>query len=161
MWSGIAFGNAFLLACSFTSDVKEKARRCLESALGGKNTEFEKWDKEEAGGGGDSSDGGWFRWFGGSNGDHFWQEAQQTSLIILCIIALFLIIAKGDMMLAVVLNPLLFVLRGTRNGLTLLTSLATEKLNLASNANFSSIPHQQISAHFSSRDIVVKKWGSD
>lgn len=75
---------------------QEQARKALESALGGKKTEFEKWDKEikrreEAGGGGDFGGGGWFRWgrwFGGSDGDHFWQEAQQMSLTILGIVAM-------------------------------------------------------------------------
>lgn len=73
---------------------QEQAKKALESALGGKKIEFEKWNKEiqkreEAGGGGNSGGGGWFgggRWFGGSNGDHFWQEAQQASLAILGII---------------------------------------------------------------------------
>ena len=73
--------------------LQEEARKALESALGGKKTEFEKWDKElkrreQAGGGGNSGRGGWFRWFGGSDDDHFWEEAQQTSLTILGIIAM-------------------------------------------------------------------------
>lgn len=70
---------------------QEEAKKALESALGGKKSEFEKWDKEikrreDAGGGGNSGGGGWFGWFSGSNGDHFWQEAQQISLTILGII---------------------------------------------------------------------------
>lgn len=73
---------------------QEQAKKALESALGGKKIEFEKWNKEiqkreEAGGGGNAGGGGWFgggRWFGGSNGDHFWQEAQQASLAVLGII---------------------------------------------------------------------------
>ena len=73
--------------------LQEEARKALESALGGKKTEFEKWDKElkrreQAGGGGNSGRGGWFRWFGGSDDDHFWEEAQQTSLTILGIIGM-------------------------------------------------------------------------
>jgi hypothetical protein len=76
--------------------LQEQAKKALESALGGKKDEFEKWNKEikrreEAGGGGDSGGGGWFGWggrFGWSNGDNFWPEAQQTSLAVLGIIAM-------------------------------------------------------------------------
>lgn len=74
--------------------LQEEARKALESALGGKKDEFEKWNKEikkreEVGGGGEAGGGGWFGWggrFGWSNDDHFWQEAQQASLAILGII---------------------------------------------------------------------------
>lgn len=76
--------------------LQEQARKALESALGGKKTEFEKWNKEikrreEAGGGDNAGGGGWSGWggrFGWSNGDHFWQEAQQASLAILGIIVM-------------------------------------------------------------------------
>jgi hypothetical protein len=76
--------------------LQEQAKKALESALGGKKDEFEKWNKEikrreEAGGGGDSGGGGWFGWggrFGWSNGDNFWPEAQQASLAVLGIIAM-------------------------------------------------------------------------
>ncbi|GER44900.1 hypothetical protein STAS_21812 [Striga asiatica] len=82
--------------CLFSNNRKqEEALKALESALDGKKTEFEKWDKEikkreEASGGGDSGGGGWFGW-GGSNGggwdgDRFWQETQQAGLAILGII---------------------------------------------------------------------------
>ncbi|XP_027089518.1 uncharacterized protein [Coffea arabica] len=144
---------------------EEEARKALESALGGKKTEFEKWDKElkrreQAGGGGNSGRGGWFRWFGGSDDDHFWEEAQQTSLTILGIIGMYLIIAKGDLMIAVVLNPLLFLLRGTRNGLTFLTTLVREKLNSVTNPSLRTVQQRQISAPVSARESVMKKWGS-
>lgn len=74
--------------------LQEQARKALESALGGKRNEFEKWDKEikrreEAGGGCDAGGGGWFGsggWFGWFSGDHFWQEAQQASLTMLGIV---------------------------------------------------------------------------
>ncbi|XP_027086113.2 uncharacterized protein [Coffea arabica] len=153
-------------SCLFSNNRKqEEARKALESALRGKKTEFEKWDKElkrreQAGGGGNSGRGGWFRWFGGSDDDHFWEEAQQTSLTILGIIAMCLIIAKGDLMIAVVLNPLLFLLRGTRNGLTFLTTLVREKLNSVTNPSVSTVQQRQISAPVSARENVMKKWGS-
>ncbi|XWS18130.1 hypothetical protein CRYUN_Cryun32bG0015500 [Craigia yunnanensis] len=72
-------------SCLFSDNRREEqARKALEGALGGKKSEFEKWNKEikrreKAGGGNDAGGGGWFGWggrFGWSNGDHFWQEAQ-------------------------------------------------------------------------------------
>lgn len=80
--------------CLLTRILQDQAKKALESALGGKKIEFEKWDKEikkreEAGGGGDGGGGGggggwWRRWFGdGSDGEHFWHEAQQVSLTLL------------------------------------------------------------------------------
>lgn len=73
--------------------LQDQARKALESALGGKKTEFEKWNKEikkreSAGGGGSSGGGGWFRWFGGSDDDHYWHEAQQISLTLFGIVAM-------------------------------------------------------------------------
>lgn len=76
--------------------LQEEARKALEGALGGKKSEFEKWNKEikrreEIGGGGNAGGGGWFGWggrFGWSNDDNFWPEAQQTSLAVLGILAL-------------------------------------------------------------------------
>lgn len=73
---------------------QEQARKALESALGGKKNEFEKWNneikkREEMGGGGGGR-GGWFGsggWFGWSD-DQFWPEAQQTSLAVLGIIVM-------------------------------------------------------------------------
>ncbi|RWR82325.1 60S ribosomal protein L10a [Cinnamomum micranthum f. kanehirae] len=146
----------------------EQAKKALESALGGKKIEFEKWNKEiqkreEAGGGGNAGGGGWFgggRWFGGSNGDHFWQEAQQASLAILGIILAYLLIAKGNIMLAVISNSLLFVLRGTRNGFTYISSRITGKVSPSypfSYQNANRAEQGQISA----KDSVVRKWGTD
>ena len=71
-----------------------------------------------------------------------------------------LIIAKGDLMIAVVLNPLLFLLRGTRNGLTFLTTLVREKLNSVTNPSLRTVQQRQISAPVSARESVMKKWGS-
>lgn len=72
--------------------LQEQAKKAVESALGGKKTEFDKWDEEikkraEASGGGEGGGGGWFGWGGGGfNGDHFWQEVQHTSFAILGVI---------------------------------------------------------------------------
>ncbi|XP_059663222.1 uncharacterized protein LOC132308928 isoform X2 [Cornus florida] len=148
--------------CLF-SDNRKQARKALDGALGGKKSEFEKWDKEikkreESSGGGDAGGGGWFRWFGWSNDDNFWKEAQPTSLAILGILVLSLIIAKGELLLAVIFNPLLFVLRGSRNGFTFITSRISR--NPAGRANFENIPAQAYTP-VSAKESVVRKWGSD
>lgn len=69
--------------------MQEQARKALESALGGKKNEFEKWDqeikkREESGGG--NGGGGWFGGRGWFGGDHFWGEAQQIGITLLAII---------------------------------------------------------------------------
>ncbi|GAA0146179.1 transferase [Lithospermum erythrorhizon] len=155
--------------CLFSDGSKqERARKALEGALGGKKTEFEKWDREikkreEAGGGGGSGGGGWFgwgRWFGGFDGDQFWQETQQAILTILGIITIYLIVAKGDVMVAVIFNPLLFALRGTRNGLTYLSSKIMNVVN-PSISRPSTIAQDQVAAPISAKETVVRKWGGN
>ncbi|KAI5672911.1 hypothetical protein M9H77_13275 [Catharanthus roseus] len=155
-------------SCLFSNNRKqEEAKKALESALGGKKSEFEKWDKEikrreDAGGGGrNSGGGGWFGWFSGSNGDHFWQEAQQISLTILGIIIMYLIVAKGDVMFVTFLNPLLYVLRGTRNGFMYLTSQIQKMVYPARQTSFSVTPPEKVSPGISARENVVRKWRTD
>ncbi|CAK7345060.1 unnamed protein product [Dovyalis caffra] len=156
--------------CLFSSSGREEqARKALESALGGKKDEFEKWNKEikkreEAGGGGDSGGGGWFGWggrFGWSNGDNFWPEAQQTSLAILGIIAMYLIVAKGDLILAVIFNPLLYSLRGTRNGLTLISSKILRIVSPDGPSDFSGALKNDVNVEVSAKESVKRKWGSN
>ncbi|KAL3850931.1 hypothetical protein ACJIZ3_012813 [Penstemon smallii] len=152
-------------SCLFSDNRKqEQARKALESALGGKKTEFEKWDKEiknreESGGGGNSGRGGWFGWGGWSDDDRFWQEAQQASLAILGILIVYLIVAKGDVMLAVIFNPLLFALRGTRTTLTFFTSKIMNRI-YPSRGNFGT-PQEEVTVSVSAKDRVVGKWGSN
>nr|XP_016506390.1 PREDICTED: uncharacterized protein LOC107824165 [Nicotiana tabacum] len=155
-------------SCLFSDNRKqEEARKALESALGGKKSEYEKWDKEikrreEAGGGDNSGGGGWWgRWFGGSGDGHFWQEAQQASLAILGIIVMYLIVTKGDVILAAIFNPLLFTLRGARNGFTFVTSQIMRKVYPASQDSFGTVPQEEVSSHVSAKDSVARKWGSD
>ncbi|KAL2495535.1 hypothetical protein Fot_39292 [Forsythia ovata] len=157
-------------SCLFSDNgKKDQARKALESALGGKKVEFEKWDKEiknreEASGGGNSGGGGWFGWggrFDGSDGDRFWQEAQQASLTILGILAVYLIVAKGDVILAVIFNPLLFALRGTRTGFTFLTSKISGRVYGLSHTNVATNPQEEVTAGVSAKERVVGKWGSD
>ncbi|KAJ8526236.1 hypothetical protein K7X08_028713 [Anisodus acutangulus] len=162
-------GQFFGFTCLFSNNRKQdEARKALESALGGKKIEYEKWDKEikrweEAGGGDNSGGGGWFnwrRWFCGDDG-HFWQEAQQASLAILGIIVMYLIVTKGDVILAVIFNPLLFTLRGARNGFTFVTSQIMRKVYPASQDSFGTISQEEVPSRVSSKDSVARKWGGD
>ncbi|XP_021294779.1 uncharacterized protein LOC110424517 [Herrania umbratica] len=157
-------------SCLFSDNRREEqARKALESALGGKKSEFEKWNKEikrreEAGGGDDAGGGGWFGWggrFGWSNDDHFWQEAQQTSLAVLGIIVMYLIIAKGELMLAVIFNPLLYALRGTRNGLTYVTSRILRKRYADGPPDSYNMSNKETYGYVSAKENVLKKWGSN
>ncbi|GMH26864.1 hypothetical protein Nepgr_028707 [Nepenthes gracilis] len=159
-------------SCLFSDNRKqEQARKALESALGGKKNEFEKWDREikrreEVGGGDGGGGGGWFGWggrFGGSNGDHFWQEAQQTGLTILGIIIVYLMVAKGHVIVAAFFNPLLFALRSTRNGFTYMTSMVMMRKPYPSSADdLGDMPKKQAyDKPISAKESVVKKWASD
>ncbi|XP_022132456.1 uncharacterized protein LOC111005307 [Momordica charantia] len=156
-------------SCLFSDNRREEqARKALESALGEKKNEFEKWNneikkREEMGGGGSGGQGGWFGsggWFGWSD-DHFWPEAQQTSLAVLGIIVMYLIVAKGELLLAVIFNPLLYALRGTRNGLTFITSKILRKSSAGNYAEFDEISNREVSGHVSAKEKVARKWGSD
>ncbi|KAK1426558.1 hypothetical protein QVD17_15234 [Tagetes erecta] len=146
--------------CLFSDNrSKDQAKKALESALGGKKTEFEKWDKEikkreEAGGGGGGGGGWWRRWFGGSDGEHFWNEAQQVGLTLLAIVVAFLILAKGDVLFAVLLKPLLFALRGPRNGLRYISSKIRGQES-------PSASKPESYARSSAKESVASKWASD
>ncbi|XP_002520561.2 uncharacterized protein LOC8284160 isoform X2 [Ricinus communis] len=158
-----------LFSGSSSSRKEEQARKALESALGGKKSEFEKWNKEiqkreEAGGGGTSGGGGWFGWggrFGWSNGDNFWPEAQQAALAILGIVAMYLVVAKGEMMLAVIINPSLHALRGTRNGLAFISSRILKNTSPNSPADFGDTSKKDVYVQASAKERVLRKWGSD
>ncbi|KAL8260277.1 hypothetical protein R6Q59_028230 [Mikania micrantha] len=149
------------VCCLFSDNrSKDQAKKALESALGGKKTEFEKWDKEikkreEAGGGGGG--GWWRRWFGGSDGEHFWHEAQQVSLTLLALALAFLLLAKGDVLFAVLLNPLLFALRGPRNGFRYISSKIRGQISPAT----SNVPKQDSYARSSAKQSVASKWAGD
>ncbi|KAK9681439.1 hypothetical protein RND81_10G002200 [Saponaria officinalis] len=165
------------LTCLFPANrnKQEQARKALEGALGGNKEKFEKWNqeikkREEAGGGGGSGGGGgggggggdggggWFGW-SGQFGDRFWQEAQQFSLAILGILVLYLVAAKGDLLLAVTINPLLFALRSARNSFSHLTSELTRRLYPASNPKLEDVPVEP--KRLSAKERVVSKWGTD
>ncbi|KAF8097833.1 hypothetical protein N665_0280s0035 [Sinapis alba] len=156
-------------SCLFSggSQREEQARKALENALGGKKNEFDKWDKEikkrQESGGGNGGGGGWFGgWFSG--GDHFWNEAQQITITLLAILFVYMIVAKGEVMAAFVLNPLLYALRGTRQGLTSLSSKLMgrqpSKLN-GGDDNSDEIWNKEGFSEVSAKESVVRKWGSD
>ncbi|CAF1698030.1 hypothetical protein HID58_050969 [Brassica napus] len=150
---------------------EEQARKALESALGGKKNEFDKWDKEikkreeSGGGGGDGGGGG--GWFGGGgggwfSGDHFWNEAQQITITLLAILLVYMIVAKGEVMAAFVLNPLLYALRGTREGLTSLSSKLTGgKVSKVNGDDSEEMWKKDGFSEVSAKESVVRKWGSD
>ncbi|RID73739.1 hypothetical protein BRARA_B00869 [Brassica rapa] len=148
---------------------EEQARKALESALGGKKNEFDKWDKEikkreesgDDGNGGKGGGGGWFGGGGGGwfSGDHFWNEAQQITITLLAILFVYMIVAKGEVMAAFVLNPLLYALRGTREGLTSLSSKLMGRQ--ASKVNGASSEEIWKDSQVSAKESVVRKWGSD
>ncbi|KAL8091165.1 uncharacterized protein LOC141698545 [Apium graveolens] len=153
-------------SCFFSQNgsKQEQARKALESALGGKKTEFEKWNKEierrESAGGGGNSGGGWFRWFGGSDDEHSWHEAQQISLTIFGIVAMYILIAKGDVMLAVFFNALLTAIRATRNSFTFVTTKILKTLSPSTLAKLESLPKEEVSAPISAKESVLRKWAT-
>ncbi|XP_058753609.1 uncharacterized protein LOC131626791 [Vicia villosa] len=160
--------------CLFSDNKREdQARKALEGALSGKKVEFEKWDKEikrreEVGGGGgggtSGGGGGWFgwgRWFGWSNDDNFWHEAKQASLTILGIVLIYLLVAKGDLILASIINPLLYGLRGVRNGFGLTTSGVLKNTSNGNQPDFDGSLKKEDYKSASAKESVVRKWGSD
>ncbi|XP_074307442.1 uncharacterized protein LOC141642506 [Silene latifolia] len=156
-------------SCLFSDNrnKQEQARKALEGALGGNKDKYEKWNqeikkREEAGGGGGGSGGGggWFGWGGRwSNGDNFWQEAQQFSLAVLGILVLYLVAAKGDLLLATIINPLLFALRSARNSITYTLSEITRRLYPGNNPKVEDVPMKPL--RVSAKESVVSKWGTD
>ncbi|TVU10569.1 hypothetical protein EJB05_44110 [Eragrostis curvula] len=158
---------------------QDEARKALESALGQKKSDFEKWDLEierrrqrgrpggpAAGGGGWSGGGGWFRWFTSGG---FWDAAKQTVLTILGIIAAFFLIANFNAIIAAIVNSLLVVLRQIRRLLSFIAQCVLqstsaprsgpESSNLDSN-NLAGVPVKS-RAGMSAKERVVSKWGMD
>lgn len=71
-----------------------------------------------------------------------------------------MLVAKGEVMAAFVLNPLLYALRGTREGLTSLSSKLTgRKASKVNGDNAEEIWKKQ--GLVSAKESVVRKWGSD
>ncbi|MQM09891.1 hypothetical protein Taro_042777 [Colocasia esculenta] len=155
--------------CFFTDGRKqEQARKALESALGGKKTEFEKWNKEiekrESGGGGASGGGRWFGgggdWFGWSRDEHFWDEAKQAGITVLGLASLILLLTKGNVMFAVFFNSLLFLLRGVRNWFEFVLSRVFGKHFFTTPAPVN-VSNTYEKTRVSAKERVVSKWGTD
>jgi hypothetical protein len=72
----------------------------------------------------------------------------------------YLIVAKGDVMLAVIFNPLLYALRGTRNALATITSRILGKTTPDSHVDFD-MSKKDGYRHISAKERVLKKWGSE
>lgn len=70
-----------------------------------------------------------------------------------------MVVAKGEVMAAFVLNPLLYALRGTREGLTSLSSkLMGREASKVSGDNSEEMWKKEGST---AKENVVRKWGSD
>ncbi|XP_074557862.1 uncharacterized protein LOC141813779 [Curcuma longa] len=160
--------------CLFSNNRKqEQARKALENALGEKKSAFEKWSqevekKQEMSGGGASGRGGWFSggggWFGWFGDEHFWDETQQAILTIVGIVSLFFLVAKGNVIFAVIFNSLLFALRGVRNWLAALSSGFPNR-NFTLGSNSMPIPNpntkEMHQTQLSAKERVIKKWATD
>lgn len=64
-------------------------------------------------------------------------------------------------MLAVVFNPLLYCLRGTRNGFTFITSKILRKTSPGSFNDFDITSNKEGYTRVSAKERVLRKWGSD
>jgi hypothetical protein len=73
----------------------------------------------------------------------------------------YLVVAKGDLILAVMFNPLLYALRGTRNGLTLISSKILRNASVDGPSDFSSALKNGVYVEVSAKESVKRKWGSD
>jgi hypothetical protein len=73
----------------------------------------------------------------------------------------YLIIAKGDLILAVMVNPLLYALRGTRNGLTFMSSKMLRKASPDDPADFAGALKNGVYVEVSAKESVKRKWGSN
>ncbi|KAL5205854.1 hypothetical protein ABZP36_034063 [Zizania latifolia] len=170
-------GRAYRLFSAGASRKKQdEARRAVESALGQKKTEFEKWDVEierrrrgrgpAAGGGGWSGGGGWFRWF--SSGG-FWDAAKQTLGTIIAIIAVFFLIANFNVLVAAIVNSVLAVLRQIRRALSFVAhcvfqgipSSARGRASASLDSGNHGAVHVKDRIGMSAKERVVRKWGMD
>ncbi|OMO64702.1 hypothetical protein COLO4_31887 [Corchorus olitorius] len=73
----------------------------------------------------------------------------------------YLIIAKGEVMLAVIFNPLLYALRGTRNGLTYLTTKLLGKRYADGPTEPYNMSTKEAYGLVSAKERILKKWGSE
>jgi len=154
------------LVCLFGSkggaSDKDAARRALENALSGKKDAFVRWDgeikKREAAGGGGGNGGR--RWFGGFGNEDSWKEIQQASFAVAGLILLYLLLAKGQSMMSVAVNSVLFCLRGFRNGLRSISS-ARSRIGPESSSSLKDSSKAQDDTPVSAKANVIRKWGPE
>lgn len=72
----------------------------------------------------------------------------------------YLIVAKGELLVAVIINPLLYALRGPRNALTFMTSRILGKTSPDSRVDFDASKKGDYS-QISAKERVLRKWGSE
>jgi len=73
----------------------------------------------------------------------------------------YLIVAKGEVLLAVIFNPLLYALRGARNGFTSIPSQILRRASPDGPADVASTSKKEVYAHGSAKERVLRKWGSN
>lgn len=73
----------------------------------------------------------------------------------------YLIIAKGEVLLAVIFNPLLFAMRGARNSLTFAASQILRVISPNSYAQWNASPQKETFTRVSAKEEVLRKWGSN
>lgn len=73
----------------------------------------------------------------------------------------YLVFTKGELMLALVLNPLLFAMRGPRNALACLKSWILQKVASTKRAKVEHMPREEDHTRISAKERVVRKWGRD
>ncbi|CAA6667586.1 unnamed protein product [Spirodela intermedia] len=136
-------------SCFFSDGRKQdQAKKALESALGGKKTEFEKWNKEI-----EKRESGAAALRGG--GDALLDEAKQAGITLGALLSLYLLLTKGSVMFAVVFNSLLFVLRGIRTRAEFVVSRVSGKAPASRSQVARTTPVS------SAKERIASKWGSD
>jgi len=73
----------------------------------------------------------------------------------------YLLVAKGDVLLAVIFNPLLYALRGVRNGFGFISSKVLKNTSTSNQPDFGGLSQKKAYQHTSAMENVVRKWGSD
>jgi len=73
----------------------------------------------------------------------------------------YLLVAKGDLILAAIINPLLYALRGVRNGFGLATSKVLKNTSNGDQPDFDGFLKKEGYKSASAKESVVRKWGSD
>ncbi|RVW30243.1 hypothetical protein CK203_088719 [Vitis vinifera] len=91
--------------------------------------------------------------FGWSNDDHFWQEAQQASLAILGIIIMYLIIAKGEVLLLSSSIHCCLLCGGTRNGFNFIISRILQKVSPATHTGLDNMPKKEVYTPVSAKRV--------